>query len=119
MNKKILVVEDDQALSDAFSIVLKKEGYEVDTAFDGKDALERVANDEYDLILLDLLMSVLDGKGFLKKFVNQANTPVIVFSNLDAKDDIDEALRLGASRYMLKAWASPTKLAELVKETLS
>ncbi len=119
MNKKILVVEDDQALSDAFSIVLKKEGYEVDTAFDGKDALERVANDEYDLILLDLLMSVLDGKGFLKKFDNQANTPVIVFSNLDAKDDIDEALRLGASRYMLKAWASPTKLAELVKETLS
>ncbi|MFZ2494673.1 MAG: response regulator [Candidatus Saccharimonadales bacterium] len=118
MNKKILVVEDDHALSDAFSIVLKKEGYDVDTVFDGKDALERVRTDEYDLILLDLLMPVLDGKGFLKKFDNTSKTPVIVFSNLDAKDDIDEALKLGATRYMLKAWASPSKLADLVKETL-
>lgn len=118
MNKRILVVEDDQTLSDAFTIVLQKEGYDVDTAFDGKEALERVRSVTYDLILLDLLMPVLDGKGFLEKFKNPANTPVIVFSNLDAKDDIDEALRLGASRYMLKAWASPNKLAELVKETI-
>lgn len=118
MSKKILVIEDDHALSDAFSIVLSKEGYKVDCARDGQEGLEYTQTATYDLILLDLLMPVLDGKGFLKKFDNTTHTPIIVFSNLDAKDDIEEALQLGATRYMLKSWASPQKLVELVKETL-
>lgn len=117
-NKKILVVEDDHALSDAFSIILSKEGYAVANAYDGYEALEKVANDEYSLILLDLLMPGLDGKGFLRQYDNKNDIPIIVFSNLDAKSDVDEALELGATRYMLKAWASPKKLLELVNETL-
>lgn len=116
---KLLVVEDDHALSDAFSIILNKEGYHVDNAYDGHEALERVAETEYDLILLDLLMPGMDGKEFLKAFDNTSHIPIIVFSNLDAKSDVDEALELGATRYMLKAWASPKKLVELVKETIS
>lgn len=116
---KILVVEDDHALSDAFSIILNKEGYHVDNAYDGHEALELTGSTDYDLILLDLLMPGMDGKGFLKAFDNSKKIPIIVFSNLDAKSDVDEALELGATRYMLKAWASPKKLVELVKETIN
>lgn len=114
----ILVVEDDPALSDAFSIVLRKQGYEVVVAFNGKEALQKVDGSMPDLILLDLLMPIMGGKEFLEKFSNTNDIPVIVLSNLDTRSDIQEVLDLGASRYMLKAWASPNELVKLVKETL-
>lgn len=118
MSKKVLVVEDDEALSDAFSIILTQAGYDVSLARDGREALTHTAKQTYAVILLDLLMPVMDGKEFLRQFKNTSDTPIIVFSNLDAKDDIDEALQLGATRYMLKSWASPQKLTELIKETI-
>lgn len=115
----ILVVEDDPALSDAFSIVLKKEGFEVTVAYNGKEALQKVDANMPELILLDLLMPIMGGKEFLEKFENTNNIPVIVLSNLDTRSDIQEVLNLGASRYMLKAWASPNELVKLVRETLA
>jgi len=118
MKKKILVVEDDQSLNDAFSMILENE-YDVDTAFDGQEALELVENTQYDLVLLDLLMPIMDGKTFLRSFDNTKRIPVIVFSNLDAKSDIEEVTDLGATRYMLKSWASPKELLKLVADTLA
>lgn len=114
----VLVVEDDPALSDAFSIVLRKEGYQVTVAFNGKEALQKVEGSMPDILLLDLLMPIMGGKEFLEKFKNINDIPVIVLSNLDTRSDIQEVLDLGASRYMLKAWASPNELVKLVKETL-
>lgn len=116
--KKVLIVEDDQALNDAFRMILEKT-YEVDTAFDGKEALEFTDKKTYDIILLDLLMPVMDGKSFLRAFDNTNKTPIVVFSNLDAKSDIEEVSQLGASRYMLKSWASPKELLRLVEDTLN
>ena len=118
MKKKILVVEDDQALNDAFSLILENE-YDVDTAFDGQEALALVDQKEYDLILLDLLMPIMDGKEFLRSFQNPKDIPVIVFSNLDAKSDVEEVTQLGATRYMLKSWASPKELLKLVQDSLA
>jgi len=117
--KQVLIVEDDAALSDAFTIVLTKEGYDVVAAYNGKEALEKVKSMKPALILLDLLMPVMGGKEFLEKFQNEHDIPVIVLSNLDTKNDIQEVLDLGATRYMLKAWASPKELVKLVKETIS
>lgn len=118
MKKKVLIVEDDQALSDAFSMILSKD-YDVSVAFDGQEALEKTNTSVFDIILLDLLMPVMDGKAFLRAFDNKSHTPVIVFSNLDAKTDIEEVMQLGATRYMLKSWASPRELLRLVEDTLS
>jgi CheY-like chemotaxis protein len=118
MKKRILVVEDDQALNDAFSIILAGD-YKVDTAFDGQEALDLVSKVDYDLILLDLLMPVMDGKAFLRAFKNDKKIPIVVFSNLDAKTDIEEVTQLGADRYMLKSWASPNELLRLVKDMLA
>jgi len=120
MKKKqtILLVEDDTTLSDAFSIILSKDGYEVLVAFNGQEAIEIIKDKSVDLILLDLLMPVMDGREFLQAFENKDKIPIIVFSNLDAKNDVDEILELGATRYMLKAWASPKELTKIIQDTI-
>ncbi len=115
----VLLVEDDLSLSDAFSIMLTKQGYTVTCAFDGKEALEKLNIVTPDIILLDLLMPIMDGKEFLKQFSNTEHIPIIVFSNLDAKSEVHEVLQLGATRYMLKAWATPTELVRVVQDTLA
>jgi len=120
MKKKqtILLVEDDTTLNDAFSIILSKDGYEVLVAFNGQEAIEIIKDKSVDLILLDLLMPVMDGRELLQAFENKDKIPIIVFSNLDAKNDVDEILELGATRYMLKAWASPKELTKIIQDTI-
>lgn len=118
---KILVVEDEAALNDAYTIILKKQGHEVSSVFNGEDALEHIASETPDLILLDLRMPKMDGIKFLKELKpvkNYPKTKIIVFSNYDVQKDIDEAFRLGAHRYMLKAWASPKELIKVVNDTI-
>lgn len=122
MSKTILVVEDEKALNEAYCTILRKEGFKILPAFDGDEALSVAENSNVDLILLDLRMPKVNGIEFLKAFdlKSQKNPPiVIVFSNLDMQEEIDEAFELGATKYMLKAWASPKELVKLVKDNLA
>lgn len=117
----ILVVEDEKVLNDAYNTILTKEGYKVLSAFDGEEALSIAETNRIDLILLDLRMPKVNGIEFLKAYglAEQDKPPiVIVFSNLDMQQEIDEAFSLGATKYMLKAWASPKELVKLVKDNL-
>jgi DNA-binding response OmpR family regulator len=119
--KKVLIVEDEKLLNEAYTTILKKEGYDVQSAYDGLEGLNVFDVFQPNLVLLDLRMPNLDGVGFLKR-LNPSKYPkvkIIVFSNYDAQPEIDEAFKQGASRYMLKAYASPNELARLVKDTLS
>lgn len=118
---KILIVEDEQTLNEAYQIILEKNGYTVYSAFNGKEALEVTKDVEPDLILLDLLMPRMSGIDFLKAYKPQEEHPnvkIVIFSNLDTKDDIDTAHELGADKYMLKAWASPKELVKLVSDVI-
>lgn len=120
--KKILIVEDELALNEAYEIILKKDGHKVFVAYDGEQALKLADSLEPDLILLDLRMPRVSGIEFLEKYQLIKKHPavkVIVFSNLDSQKEIDKAYNLGAHRYMLKAWASPKELIKLVRETLA
>ncbi|HXH04887.1 MAG TPA: response regulator [Candidatus Nitrosotenuis sp.] len=122
MTKRILIVEDEQVLSSAYETLLKQAGYEVEVAYDGKDALTKTTSFEPDLILLDLRMPVMDGVEFLKHYnlpKEHPNVKVILFSNYDMQEEIDEAYRLGADKYVLKAWVSPKELLHMVKSTIS
>ncbi len=122
MTKRILIVEDEQVLSSAYETLLKQAGYEVEVAYDGKDALTKTDAFEPDLILLDLRMPVMDGVEFLKHYNLPKEHPkvkVILFSNYDMQEEIDEAYRLGADKYVLKAWVSPKELLHMVKSTIS
>ena len=117
----ILVVEDEQSLNEAYQLILKKRGYHVVGAFDGEEALEMVDKVEPTLILLDLRMPRMDGIAFLQHYnliEEHPDVKVIVFSNYDMQKEIDEAYRLGAERYILKAWASPKELLQVVENTL-
>jgi CheY-like chemotaxis protein len=117
----ILIVEDEQALNEAYQMILKKSGYTVHAAYDGQEALEITAKLEPTLILLDLRMPRMDGIEFLQRYNLKDDHPavkVIVFSNYDMQKEIDEAYKYGAERYILKAWASPKELLQVVENTL-
>lgn len=119
--KSILIVEDEPELADAYFSLLNQAGYNVTVAHNGQEALEKAESHNPELILLDLRMPVMDGVEFLEKYDLKNKHPkvkVIVFSNYDMQDEIDDAYRLGADRYVLKAWASPKELLQIVKNTL-
>lgn len=120
MSKRVLLVEDDFALNDAFTMILEHAGYTVASAMNGKQALELLEKDTHtpDIILLDILMPVMDGKDFLRAFNNTRQIPVIVLSNLDSKDDVEEMSKLGASEYILKSSITPDVLVSLVKDRI-
>lgn len=119
----ILIVEDDTALNDAYNTILKTAGYTVRTAFNGEEALDvlKKQDKDPDIIFLDLRMPILDGIGFLKSYQPLTNHPdvdIIVFSNYDMQQEVDEAYSLGAQRYVLKAWATPKELIKIVEDTM-
>ncbi len=118
-HKKILVVEDEKTLNSAYQAILEKAGYIVEVAYDGSEALEVLKNFQPDIILLDLKMPTLDGIGFLKEYQALETGPrskIILFSNYDLQQEIDEAYNLGADKYVLKAWASPKDLLKIIED---
>lgn len=119
---KVLIVEDEKVLNEAYELVLQRNGFEVTPAFNGQEALAKTKDQQFDLILLDLRMPKMDGVEFLKKLKpakNAPNTKIIIFSNYDDQNEVDEAIKSGATRYILKAWSSPGELVKIVTETLN
>ena len=114
----VLIIEDDPALNDAFTMTLQHAGFLTATAHNGKEALEVLAKTKVDIIILDILMPVMDGREFMQRFDNRTHIPVIALSNLDARSEIEYIKSLGITTYMLKSTASPMSLIELVTETL-
>ncbi len=118
---KILIVEDEPSLNEAYGIILSKQGYKVTSVSNGLQALDAIKKVVPDLVLLDLRMPQMDGLEFLERLEPISNYPklkIIVFSNYDVQEDIDTAFKLGAHHYMLKAWASPKELVKVVEDTL-
>jgi CheY-like chemotaxis protein len=118
----ILIVEDEQTLNEAYQIILRTAGYNVLSAYNGKEALRIVAEQEPTLILLDLRMPHMDGIHFLREYDIKGHHPkvkVIVFTNYDVQKDIDEMYQQGVDRYIIKAWASPKELLRVVKDALA
>ena len=119
---KILIIEDERSLNEAYQMVLKRAKHKVFAAYNGQEALDNFANQNPDLVLLDLRMPKMDGIEFLENLRPDKNYPethVIVFSNYDDPAEIDKAFKLGATRYLLKAWSSPKDLVKIVNRTLA
>lgn len=119
-NKNIvLVVEDDVKLRDILKMMCEKQGWEVQVAGNGQEAFDQAKKHGPSVVLLDLLMPVLDGFGFLKLLrgyseKDVAETPVVVLSNLYTNEDILEATSLKIEAYFVKA---NTSLDEVIKRT--
>lgn len=119
---KILIVEDDLALNQAYELILKKEGHEVETAFDGQEGLEKAEKFKPLVILLDLLMPVKGGLDFLREYdvlKKHKDTFVVILSNLGDEAAVEEGMELGAYKYVVKAHASPAQLSVLVNHLIN
>ena len=122
MVKRIMIVEDDEFLRALTAKRLEKEGYEVKVALDGDHALEAIKEAKPDLILLDLLLPGLNGFEVLKKVRAESDLkaiPVIVFSNLGQKEDIEKAKEAGANDFLIKANFTLDDLIGKLKERLA
>lgn len=109
--KKILIVEDERPLAHALELKFTHEGYEVEIATDGQEALDRANVNSYAAILLDLIMPNLDGFAFLEQM--KKKSPVIILSNLGQDEDKQRAKELGAVEYFVK---SNTPITEIIKK---
>lgn len=116
--EKVLIVEDEDLLSSAFSMILQKGGYEVKVARDGMEALETIPEFNPGLILLDLLMPRMGGIEFLQKFTSSVSTlpPIVVLSNLHDAEIISQVKRLGVVDYIVKSEITPDKMSALVNK---
>jgi DNA-binding response OmpR family regulator len=112
--RKILLVEDDDLLRESYEMIISTEPYDIDVATNGKEALEKCEVKNYDLILLDLMMPVLDGIGFLERF-DKPNTRIIILSNLSAGPILEKALQLGAEANIVKSSMSPRELLSKIR----
>lgn len=117
---RILVVEDDRDLNNAYCLILENEGHEVVTAFDGKEALSKLKSFESDLILLDLLMPIMGGLEFLQHYDlhKHPEVKVLIFTNMENSPEVNEAYKLGAHRCIIKSWTAPHNLARVITDAL-
>lgn len=115
---KILIVEDEEAIADLERDYLEINNYEVEIANEGETGLQRALNEEFDLLILDLMLPGVDGYEICKKVREVKNIPIIMVSA--KKDDIDKirGLGLGADDYMTKPF-SPSELVARVKAHLT
>jgi DNA-binding response OmpR family regulator len=117
----ILIVEDDKDLNFAYRLILEREGHKVESAFNGEEALQKLESFEARIILLDLLMPIKSGVEFLQNYdiINEhPDVKILVFTNIDNAPEINEALRLGADKCIIKAWTSPQGLVKLIDNML-
>ncbi len=117
--KKILVVEDEESVASVLVEKLKNSGFEAEYVIDGKLALEKVKNNNFNLVLLDLFLPVMDGFEFLEKLKkSNIKIPVIVSSNLGTEEQIERVKNLGAKDYFVKAETSIEEIIERIKKFL-
>ena len=115
---KILIVEDEATIADLEKDYLELSGFEVEVANDGQTGLDKALNEDYDLVILDLMLPGVDGFEICRQVRAEKNTPIIMVSA--KKDDIDKirGLGLGADDYMTKPF-SPSELVARVKAHLA
>ena len=100
--KKILVVDEEKPISEIVKYNLVKEGYEVFTAYDGEEALEKVEEVEPDLIILDLMLPKMDGLEVAREVRKTHDMPIIMVTAKDSEIDKVLGLELGADDYVTK-----------------
>lgn len=115
--KKILVVDDEKPISDIVKFNLTKEGYEVFTAYDGEEALEKVEEVLPDLIILDLMLPKKDGLEVCREVRKNHDMPIIMVTAKDSEIDKVLGLELGADDYVTKPFSN-RELAARVKANL-
>lgn len=119
---KIAIIEDDQAISQMYRIKFETEGYDVETASNGKLGLELAEKMRPDIILLDLMMPEMNGDEMLTKLRATAwgkNIKVIILTNVGEQEAPETLKEHGVRRFIVKAEMTPRQVAEMVKAELA
>jgi DNA-binding response OmpR family regulator len=123
MAKNILLVEDDTYICEMYTHVFEKYGYQIIVAEDGNQGLALAQQQQFDLILLDIMMPKKTGIDVLKELrtsdSDHKNTPVILLTNLGQQSIVEEAMTLGANGYLLKAELLPNEVMQKVEGYLN
>jgi DNA-binding response OmpR family regulator len=122
MMTKIAIIEDDQAISQMYRIKFEGEGYQVETAENGRIGLEVIQRIKPDIVLLDVMMPEMNGDEVLEKLRESnwgKNIKVIVLTNMGEQELSPKIRELGVSAVILKADMTPRQVAELVKKQLT
>ncbi len=111
---RILLAEDEKALSKALVTILERNSYSVDAVFDGQSALDYLENDNYDVVILDIMMPKIDGLTVLKRVRQEKNLiPILLLTAKSEVDDKVEGLDAGANDYLTKPFHSKELLARI------
>ena len=109
---RVLLAEDEKALSKALVTILERNNYSVDAVYDGESALEYLENDNYDIAILDIMMPKIDGLTVLKNVRKRNNLiPILLLTAKSEVDDKVEGLDAGANDYLAKPFHSKELLA--------
>lgn len=111
--KTILVVDDEKPISDIIKFNLSKEGYQIETAFDGNEAVQKFEAVKPDLIILDLMLPGMDGLEVAKVIRKTSHTPIIMLSAKDSEFDKVIGLEIGADDYVTKPFSNRELLARV------
>jgi len=121
MNESILLVEDDSFLTDIYTIKLKEAGFSIRTALNRDQCFERIEEEMPDIVLLDVVLPSVCGIDILKEIKadhKYDKIKVIILSNLGQKEEIEEGIKLGAEKYLIKADNTPSQVVKEIKEIL-
>src|SRR6266700_2962354 len=111
---RVLFVEDDQAVAQMYKLKLELDGYAVDVAVDGLQAVQMATGNPPDIIFLDIRLPKMDGLGVLEALRRDERTrkvPVVILSNYTERELVERGLRLGALEYLIKSQTSPARVA--------
>lgn len=112
LSRKILIVEDDEAISNLININLNMVGYETKQEFDGKKALDTIKTEKFDLIIMDIMLPGIDGFQIMQGIKNM-NIPVIFLTAKNSVIDKVKGLKLGAEDYMVKPFETVELIARI------
>jgi two-component system response regulator VicR len=108
--RKVLIIEDEKAISDLVKINLTKEGFDVDTAYDGQEGLQKALDSSVDIVLLDVMLPVMNGFEVCRKVREKSDVPIIILTAKEEEVDKVLGLELGADDYITK----PFGIRELI-----
>lgn len=118
--KSVLIAEDERTLAEALETKLKSIGHQVIVVQDGQEALDSIAKNKFDLMLLDLMMPKIDGFQVLQKMKDSnIKIPTIVLSNLGQEEEIAKAKTFDVKEYFVKSDTPIAEIIEHVKKVLT
>lgn len=120
-NKSVLLIEDEDDIIEMYNMHLIKDGYDVGMAKNGAWGLKLAQEKKFDIIAMDMTMPAMNGYTMLKEIRKKSkntDTPILVLSNSAQDEDVEKAMKYGATSYLLKSNITPSKLSKEIKKII-